>query len=221
MDSVNEQLWTALGTVLDPELDRPITDLGFVASASVDGAHATVRLRLPTYFCAPNFAYLMVADARDAVAALSDVSTVDIELVDHFAAAEINAGVAGGTGFAGSFPGEATGELEELRLTFRRKAYLASLDRLASHLDTDPVGLTLGEVPESPALSSFLHRRAELGLPCTPDSPLLLDEHGAVIGAAEAPLRLRFARAVRVSIDGNAGLCRGLLHTRYPEVVSG
>ncbi len=26
-----------------------------------------VRLRLPTYFCAPNFAFLMVADAYDAV----------------------------------------------------------------------------------------------------------------------------------------------------------
>jgi hypothetical protein len=26
---------------------------------------------------------------------------------------------------------------------------------------------------------------------------------------------LRFARTVRVSIEGNAGLCRGLLATRY------
>jgi hypothetical protein len=48
---------------------------------------------------------------------------------------------------------------------------------------------------------------------------LLLDEHGRAIGAAEAPLRLRYARAVRVSIDGNAGFCRGLLRTRYPEEV--
>ena len=52
----------------DPELDEPITTLGFVASCVVsqDG-RAAVRLRLPTYFCAPNFAFLMVADAYDAV----------------------------------------------------------------------------------------------------------------------------------------------------------
>ena len=32
------------------------------------------------------------------------------------------------------------------------------------------------------------------------------------------PARLRFAKAVRVSIDGNAAFCRGLLHTRYPNI---
>ena len=52
----------------DPELDEPVTELGFVASCTVSKAGvAVVRLRLPTYFCAPNFAYLMVADAYDAV----------------------------------------------------------------------------------------------------------------------------------------------------------
>ena len=210
-------LWAALGTVRDPELDQPITDLGFVSSASVEAGHATVRLRLPTYFCAPNFAYLMVADAHDAVAALPEVSTVDVQLEDHFAAAEINAGVAGGAGFAGSFPGEATAELDELRLIFRRKAYLASLDRLCVRL-ADPVGMVLGEVPPSPELAALVRRRVELGLPCGPSDPLLLDEHGRPISSAEAPLRLRFARSVRVSIDGNAGFCQGLLRTRYPSM---
>ena len=41
----------ALGTVRDPELDEPVTSLGFVASCTVsaDGV-ADVHLRLPTYF---------------------------------------------------------------------------------------------------------------------------------------------------------------------------
>jgi len=66
-----EAVLRALETVRDPELDEPITSLGFVASCAVSAAgDAQVRLRLPTYFCAPNFAYLMVADAYDAVAAL-------------------------------------------------------------------------------------------------------------------------------------------------------
>ena len=43
----------ALGTVVDPELDEPITDLGFVRSVSVVGADVEVHLRLPTSFCAP------------------------------------------------------------------------------------------------------------------------------------------------------------------------
>ena len=50
-------LLEALGEVRDPELDEPITALGFVASAEVsDDGEAEVHLRLPTYFCAPNFA---------------------------------------------------------------------------------------------------------------------------------------------------------------------
>jgi hypothetical protein len=31
------------------------------------------------------------------------------------------------------------------------------------------------------------------------------------------PLALRRARSTRISIDGNAHFCRGLLRTRYPE----
>ncbi len=212
-------LWEALGTVVDPELDQPITDLGFVSEAVVVDGCARVRLRLPTYFCAPNFAYLMVADTYDAARALPAVTSVDVRLEDHFAAGEINAGVAGEAGFAGSFPEQATDELDDLRMIFKRKAYLASLDRLCVRLATSPVGLSLGEVPESPERTSLLRRRASLGLPGMDDSPLLLDEHGSPISAAEAPLKLRFARSVRVSIEGNAGFCRGLLHTRYPEAV--
>ena len=50
-------LMDALSTVRDPELDEPITSLGFVTAAVMSAAgDVQVRLRLPTYFCAPNFA---------------------------------------------------------------------------------------------------------------------------------------------------------------------
>ena len=54
----------ALSGVRDPELDEPLTDLGFVSDLRVEGDVVSVRLRLPTYFCAANFAYLMVGDAK-------------------------------------------------------------------------------------------------------------------------------------------------------------
>src|SRR2546429_9244911 len=58
----------ALSAVYDPELDEPITSLRFVSSCDVtaDG-DVEVLLRLPTPQCAPNFAFLMAADARAAV----------------------------------------------------------------------------------------------------------------------------------------------------------
>src|SRR5215470_13291001 len=116
----------ALGGVRDPELDEPITTLGFVSSWSVSPAGtAEVHLRLPTYFCAPNFAYLMVADAYDSVSALDGVSKTEIVLDDHFASDAINEGVAARAGFVRSFEGEAVDELDQLRADFLRKSVMA------------------------------------------------------------------------------------------------
>jgi metal-sulfur cluster biosynthetic enzyme len=215
------QLLTALGTVRDPELDESITALDFVAACalSADG-EAEVRLRLPTYFCAPNFAYLMVADAYDAVTALPGVRSARVVLEDHFAADAINAGVAAGTGFAAAFDGEAVGELHDLRADFLRKAVLAGTHQVCRMLPADDrarlAELTLGDVPTSAALDRLRRRRAELGLPAGDDAPLLIDPGtgGRVTGEA-VPLHLQRARVTAVSIEANASICRGMLRHRY------
>ena len=220
------QVWAALATVRDPELDQPVTDLGFVSVAEVEDGRARVRLRLPTYFCAPNFAYLMVADARDAVPDVPGVSEVDVQLVDHFAAEEINEGVAAAAGFTGSFPAQATGELDELRVTFRRKAHLACLERACQKLIAggwhieELAHVQLSDLPDSPERASLVRRRAELGLPTDDGARLFTDDDGGPVEAGSVAGRLRFAKAVRVSVDGNAAFCQGLLRTRYPEEAS-
>jgi metal-sulfur cluster biosynthetic enzyme len=211
----------ALGTVRDPELDESITSLDFVASVAVSGRAVTIELRLPTYFCAPNFAYLMVADAYDAVLEVPGVDRVLVRLIDHFAADEINAGVAAGRGFAGSFPGLADDELAELRLTFRRKAHRASQERCASALVRDGWAMPdlaaarLSDIPPGEDHERLRRRRTELGLPAGDDDPLLVDDAGEPITALDLPAQLRFARTTRISIEGNAAFCRGLLDVRY------
>jgi metal-sulfur cluster biosynthetic enzyme len=158
---------SALEAVRDPELDEPITSLGFVTSCAVsEGGAALVRLRLPTYFCAPNFAFLMVADAYDVVSAVDGVSSTQVVLEDHFAGDAINAGVAARTGFAATFADEARGELDELRAEFLRKAVLAGTDQVCRPLvqaGTDLeqlVVMTLGDAPPSRALSRLRQRPA-------------------------------------------------------------
>jgi ATP-binding protein involved in chromosome partitioning len=47
LEQVSENVWAALATVNDPEIKRPITDLGMVESVDVDEAglvHVTVLL---------------------------------------------------------------------------------------------------------------------------------------------------------------------------------
>lgn len=216
----------ALRTVRDPELDESIVDLGFVTETIVEGAHAQVRLRLPTYFCAPNFAYLMVADAADAVRSVAGIATLSVLLEDHFASNEINKGVAAGAGFVGSFPAEAGSELSELRLNFQRKAHLAAMERACRRLLTegwtveDLPRARIADVPGGAERASLLRRRGDIGLPVEPDSLVFVDDSGVSVRAEDASVRLRFARTVRISIDGNAHFCRGLLTTRYPEAAA-
>ena len=218
-----QRLLAALETVRDPELDEPITSLGFVASCTVSAdGDAEVKLRLPTYFCAPNFAYLMVADAYDAVSALPGVRLTTVVLEDHFASDVINDGVAAQAGFVRSFDGEAVAELDQLRASFLRKAVMAGTDQVCRPLlaaGADPaalIAMTLGEVPPSRALSRLRERRAELGLPAGDDAALLIDPvTGAVVSADALPLHLRKAKVTRVSIEANSGICRGMLRHRY------
>jgi metal-sulfur cluster biosynthetic enzyme len=222
--AVTAAVWSALGTVQDPELDEPLTDLGFVSRSEVspDGA-AVVRLRLPTYFCAPNFAFLMVADAYDAVSAVPGVTETDVQLEDHFAADTINGGVAARAGFVASFDGEAVNELDGLRADFLRKAVLAGTDRvcrmmLAAGTDaTDLAGVTLGDVPDSPETRRLRGRRSELGLPSGDADALVVDPvDGLPVPAEKLRRHLGIARVTRVGQDANSGVCRGMLAARYP-----
>jgi metal-sulfur cluster biosynthetic enzyme len=214
-------LTAALSRVRDPELDEPITELGFVSELRVDGGRVDVRLRLPTYFCAPNFAYLMVADARAELEAVPGVERAHVALEDHFASDEINGGVDDDQAFTATFPGQAVGGLEELRSIFDRKAFVVRQGRLCEALIAqgrraeDLPRMRLGELPALPETTEYLERRKRLGLDVTAHAPLLLRPNGQPIDADDAPRQLRFARTVRVSIEGNADLCRGLLATRY------
>jgi metal-sulfur cluster biosynthetic enzyme len=211
----------ALSNVRDPELDEPITDLGFVSELRVDGPRVDVRLRLPTYFCAPNFAYLMVADARAAVESVPGVERARVALEDHFASDEINSGVDDDREFAETFSGDADGDLVELRSLFDRKAFVMRQGRLCEALIAggrraeELAGMRLGELPPMPQTTAYLERRARLGLDLSPHAPLLLRPNGEPITGDDTPRQLRFARTVAISIEGNAGLCRGLLATRY------
>jgi len=224
--TLRDDVWSALGTVLDPELDEPVTELGFVGSCTVSGdgcgaVVATVHLRLPTFFCAPNFSFLMVADAYDAVSAVEGVSRAEIVLDDHHASPEINQGVAAHAGFVDTFAGEADADLAGLRRYFLEKAVVAGQDRVARPLVDAGAGpdelaaLTLGAVPPSPQLDRLRVRRAAVGLPAGDDAPLLIHPDGSRVSSAQVPLHLRRARLTRLGIETNGEFCKSFLATRY------
>jgi metal-sulfur cluster biosynthetic enzyme len=205
--------------VYDPELDEPITSLRFVTSCDVsDSGDVAVRLRLPTPQCAPNFAYLMAADARDAVLRLPEVGEVTVVLEDHYTGDEINAAVGRGEGFEGAFPGETEGQLDALRTLFHRKALTARQARLCEALlaagasEDDVAAMRVGDLPDDPDARRCFELRRLLGID---EEAAFVTGDGAPVAAADLRRWLRMGGLVRVSLEANGGICRALLQVRY------
>ncbi|MGB0097879.1 MAG: iron-sulfur cluster assembly protein [Solirubrobacteraceae bacterium] len=231
--STRERVLEALDGVIDPELDEPITSLRFVSSVEVapDG-EVEVMLRLPTPQCAPNFAFLMAADAREAVHRLPGVRSVSVKLEDHYTGKEINAALGRGEGFTGAFPGEtADDDLGALRELFQRKALVARQSKLCEKLlaggatSGQVVARSLGELPDTPEVRRCIELRMQLGIANTPDAPAFVLPDGEPLAAEQLKRWLRMARLIRTSLEANGGICRSLLQvrhdlTREPEEVA-
>src|SRR5260370_2730013 len=129
------EIWACLQGVMDPELDESVTDLNFVTKADVDSEdRVAVEFRLPAYWCAANFSFLMADDMRRAVDALDWVKGVSVVLGEHMYADKINAGLAKGLSFQETFGAEADGNLDDLRQTFLVKAFQRRHVALLNHL---------------------------------------------------------------------------------------
>jgi metal-sulfur cluster biosynthetic enzyme len=217
----------ALAVVRDPELDEPITRLGFVTSCEIgpDG-DVEVVLRLPTPQCAPNFAFLMAADAREAVGSLAGVGAVMIRLEDHYTGEEINGAISRGQGFTGAFPGETEDDaLAGLRDLFLRKALVARQARVCERLLADgetPAQVTSRRVRDLPCdgdAQRCLEIRRRLGISSEDDSPAFVLPDGRAIGGDEVSRWLRTARLVRMGLEVNGGICRSLLRAHRGVVI--
>jgi metal-sulfur cluster biosynthetic enzyme len=218
-----DEIIAALREVIDPELDESVVDLGFVDHIDVRGSRVEIGLRLPTFWCAPNFAYLMAHDAYEAVRGLPGVSVVRVSLKDHMYSDEISTGVSCGQPFTSLFDGQAEDDdLTALRALFARKAFGMRQEQLVRFLLD--AGLTRSEIVAfqvgdplprgaQPLLQTYLSRRERIGLAA--HTALITTLEGEPIPADELEEYLQRMRRQRVSMTFNAVMCRGLLETRY------
>lgn len=222
------EVWACLQTVTDPELDESVIDLNFVTKAYVDPENRVhIEFRLPTYWCAANFSFLMADDMRRAVKALDWLEGVSIVLGEHMYADKINAGLAGGLSFQETFGAEANGNLDDLRRTFLIKAFQRRQVALLNHLiaagvsPASIVGLTLPELDRLPVDEEggklrrrYLERRFVVATLCS-DAPAFVDANGVALNADGLPVYLSRLRRVGVNAEFNSALCRGLLSVRF------
>jgi metal-sulfur cluster biosynthetic enzyme len=222
------EVWARLQTVTDPELDEPVTDLEFVTRADVDADDRVhIEFRLPTYWCAANFSFLMADDMRMAVKELPWVSGINVVLGEHMYADKINAGLARGLSFQETFGSEADGDLDDLRRIFLVKAFQRRQAALLAHLMAAAyeaealVKLTLGELlalnlddAGARLVGRYLERRRVVGA-ALPEAYAFVDADGDALQAETLPTYVRLLRRVDVNAEFNSALCRGLLHARF------
>lgn len=223
------QVQACLATVMDPELDESVTELGFITEIVLLGeGEVHISFRLPTYFCAANFAFLMADDMRLAVQALPWVTRVKVSLGEHMYAEAINQGVASGSGFQAAFGAESEGSLDALRRTFELKAFQRRQAALLQHLldagvdpetfmalDVDALATLTFDAPGQLLLARYLERRAVAG----GANEAFVDTDGASIGAAGLTAHLRAVKRVAINAEFNGALCRGLQAERFSEPV--
>ncbi|MDZ7713070.1 MAG: iron-sulfur cluster assembly protein [Rhodovibrio sp.] len=228
-------VWDRLAEVMDPELDEPITEMGFVETVSVSETNQVeVSFRLPTFWCSPNFAFLMAQGIREEVGSLPWVQGIEVQLQDHMCADEMNEAVNSGRSFSEAFalPPE-FGDLAEVKEKFEGKAFQRRQESVLVGLQqkgftpAQVAAMTLGQLDlvsfDDPVTARQQGRyRAVLtarGLAKTADDHAFPDLDGTRLSEETYPARLEALRAVRINMEFGGALCRGLKQSRYKEIV--
>lgn len=224
-----DEVLAKLAEVYDPELDQSVTEMGFIEDVHMDNSAVTIFFRLPTYWCSPNFAYIMAEDMRDRVLELPWVEKVVISLKDHCAAEQVNQGVSSGKSFLDTFSDLSGGNLQDLRQTFRVKTFVSRQEYVLRHLlaagMTAPAlsEMSLGDAQAllqidekgKRLMERYLIIRKQLGLNNGANEKAFTHPNGDAIAPDEFSAYLLDARRTRMSMEFNANHCRGLLETRY------
>src|SRR5437016_5791490 len=120
---LKQSVLQALSTVTDPELDEPITDLGLVKDLSISNdGRVSLDLVTSTFWCSPNFVYMMLEEARDVVSKLGGINEVRVHLDGHHDSDRINDAINAGKSFSDCYGAEANGNLVALNRMIRTRA---------------------------------------------------------------------------------------------------
>lgn len=228
----------ALSSVMDPELDEPITELGFVKNVSVEDGTVSVDLVMSTFWCSPNFVYMMLEDVRDTLSRLSGIQRVRITLEGHHDAPRINEAINAGRSFLECYGSEAQADIAALNRVFREKALRSRLHgmitatakygvpidalldmklgdvelegtRLLVRSEGRSIDLDPGDAGHVFRYLSFLKKLGRNGGPL-----VIWDLEGNPPDRTDLQAVLNRSRSARLSLSFNAELCKALLLAR-------
>lgn len=229
------ELWRHLERVMDPELDESVVSMGFVEKAEIKADNSVkLEFRLPTYWCSPNFVFLMLDDIRREIGCLSWRPKYQISLLDHVMGDEINAALAAGENFddiVGKLAPDA--DILGLRKIFSLKAFHRRQESMLLALfalrmeEQEIVELSAADL----ARLVVDHRDLETNFGRYSDAfkrrfphkqeqePVFLTWEGDLLSTDTLQTYLKKLRSVRINMEFSGALCRGLKQSRYQEAV--
>ncbi|ADJ15409.1 iron-sulfur cluster assembly protein [Halalkalicoccus jeotgali] len=230
-----ETIEERLEAVTDPELDRSIVELDYIVDIEIEGGSVEVGFVLPTAWCSPAFAWMMMADAREALADHPAISDATVRLDEHMHAAEINEGVNGGLAFGEAFE-DADGEVEAVRRELDGKArvarqyratetllegglkpdQIARLRREDLSIDAEAgratvrVNATLSVCVDSQPLEDYLEKALTTDVADAPEKRLFATPEGEAIAPEEFETVHRRGRLATTNMSGQGHVCESL-----------
>ena len=231
VDKKELEIKNCLKTVFDPELDESIIDLNFVSNIEIKSDEIVqVELRLPTYFCSANFAWIMCFDAKKAIEGVPWVNTVYIRLVDHFVMNKVNKGLENDQSFSDVVGTKKELDFLQLRRKFEEKAFLNRQSLLiqflrSKHLSDNQIlemsfknlGMLVKKYQNSEFNKNFKRYRdlRERLLPKKTVNLAFLGLDGSYIHEKNVLEYLRILRRTTGSITANSEMCKILMAERY------
>ena len=237
---LRQRVVSALSTVNDPEMDEPITDLGFVRRISItEEGRVSVDIVTSTFWCSPNFVYMMLEDARAVLSRLPGVREVRVELAGHHDSARINEAINAGKSFSECYGSETRSDLVELNRIFREKALRSRLHAMSTTLarsglrvedllrlkvhdlemrdgsftvKTHDRLVTVADSEDVGRITRYLNFLEGLGRKAGP--LVIWDLAGNLPARDEFESFLEKSRSTRAAFGLNAELCRALLESR-------
>ena len=90
LQNTRRQIFDELTRIVDPEIGVSIMELELVDNVDIDSGTVSIDLHLTSPFCPAVFGFKIAQDVRDNVYKIPEVSSVKVNVSNHFMSEAIN-----------------------------------------------------------------------------------------------------------------------------------
>ena len=90
LQNTRKQIFDELTKIVDPEIGVSIMELELIDNVNIDSGKVAIDLHLTSPFCPAVFGFKIAQDVRDNVYKIPEISSVNVNVSNHFMAEAVN-----------------------------------------------------------------------------------------------------------------------------------